>query len=76
MWWENYDGWRFGHFLTDEGVPPQRRYNGKPLASKFLRPIRLLDFFIFPFNSFTFFNFSRQALSFEFIFCIKVQHHD
>ena len=38
------------------------------LATKFSKPIRILD-------SFTL-NFSRKALSFEFIFCFAVQHCD
>ena len=50
------------------GVPPNLAVMENPAAQKFSRAVRLLD-------SFTQ-NFSRKALSFEFIFRMAVQHHD
>ena len=58
------DGWRFGQFLTDGGSHPNQAIMKNPVAPKFSRPIRLLD------SSAQ--DFSRKALSLEFIFCMTV----
>ena len=62
---EGSDGWRFGQFLTDgEEYHPNQAIMKNPVAPKCSRPIRLLD------SSAQ--NFSRKALSLEFIFCLAV----
>ena len=50
------------------GVPPKTTVMENPGDPKFPRPTRLLDSFAE--------TFSRKALSFEFIFCMAVNHHD
>ena len=55
-------------FWLMEEYHPNTAVMEKPAAPKFYRPIRLLV-------SFTQ-NFSRKALSFEFIYCMAVQYHD
>ena len=58
--WSLFDWWR--EYRLNPAVM------GKSTAPKFSSPIRLLDFFTQ--------NFSRKALSFEYIFCMAVYHYD
>ena len=61
---EGTDGWRFGRFLIDRGIPPNLSIMEKTVAPKFSKPTRMLDLSTQ--------NFSKKALSFEFIFCLAV----
>ena len=55
-------------FWLMEEYHPNRSITENTVAPKFSKPIRMLD-------SFTK-NFSRMALSFEFVFCLAVQDYD
>ena len=64
LWWEEV--WStFDWWVEYQPNPAIIKNHAAP---KFSRPIRLLDLFTQ--------NFSRKVLSFQFIFCVAVQHHD